>query len=417
MRKKILVLPIHAGLAHLIRSIALAEELAKKYDVTIEIHEKKLPLFHLSPQITIIKDNEEVFDDVVRLFKIYLDNIGVKSLIDKYIKIINQVNPDLVISDLNPAAIIAAIIANKKHVMINNSEILPLSKGFPGWFSDAKTIPQKIIGRSTELFLDFWKRYFIGIIIRYLKIYDFNSMNINDLIRKTPTILPEIKEYVGLKKYLPNIHHVGPIIYDKIEARDEKLEKELKNKAKGKQTIYLTFGGTGFGKELLLQLIKILIDKNYFVIVATGNIVDPQDIKLQSKNLFARKFIPGFSACKIADIVLSHGSYGTVVQALHWGKPIVCVPFNIDHVFHGLKIKELGVGKSLISLRFHHFFMDTGKQQKMAEKLDPIKIVKTTEEVIGDRRYAINAQKFSKYFQKLDGVKNAAKIIEKILAL
>ncbi len=121
MRKRILIFPIHAGLAHLFRSIALAEELSKKHEVIIEIHKKKLSLFHLSKNIKVITDNEEGYDDVVRLFQIYRRGIGVKQLVDKYLNIIDQVNPDLIISDVNPAAIIAAIVRHKKQAMINNN--------------------------------------------------------------------------------------------------------------------------------------------------------------------------------------------------------------------------------------------------------------------------------------------------------
>ncbi len=228
-------------------------------------------------------------------------------------------------------------------------------------------------------------------------------------------IIPEVKEYAPLRTYLSTFHFVGPIVYRKIEARDRFLEIRLKKLSHGKKTIYLTFGGTGFGKKLLVRLAKGFVTKGYFVMVATGNIADPEELDLPRGHAYTSRFIPGFSACNIADIVVCHGSYGTITQALYWGKPTVSLPFNLDQVIHALRTEELHAGISLIKYRLHHFLIDWVTQQREAENFPADTIIRETERVLRDKSYKKGAQKFSRHLQDLGGAKKAAQIISDLL--
>lgn len=414
MKKKILIFPIQTGYAHLMRCIAVAEKLANSNSVAIAIHEKKAHLFKFRKDIKVIQTNEETYEYPNRVLLQYFNDKAAKKLINTCLKIVDQEKPDMIITDVHPAGMVAAWLTNTKQIMMVNSHIFPYSKGFPGFFSHSKTILQEFLGRPIEFFLDFWKNFFIGRVIKLTNLYGLKSKTPDQAIRELPIIVPEFKKYNPLRKYLPNIHFVGPILYDKIEKRDLKLEKRLEKLTKKKQVVYLTFGGTGFGKSLLKKLINMLT-KKYFVILATGNIIKESEVK-ENKNLFVRKFIPGFSAAKIADIVVSHGSYGTVVQALHWGKPIVCIPFNLDQVYHGLKVQEFGVGKTLSSVSPHHFLMNFDQQQRLAENFDPLKISKAIDMVINDKNYQKNAKKISTLFQDLDGAQKATNIIQSFMS-
>lgn len=415
MRKKILIMPIQTGYAHLMRSIAVAEELVKNHDVSIIIHQKKHKLFQLSPSINIINTDEDPYDDPNQVLSQYLDNQKGKNLIDLFLNIVKKEKPDLILTDVHPAGMVAAWITNTKQVMMINSHALPFSSGFPGWFDRTDTWSKKLLSVPIEFFLDFWKQYFVGRVLKLVQLYRLKPLSCMQIIRTLPILIPESKDYNLLRRYLPNNYFINPIVYEKIEKRDLKLEQKLLRLTKGKKTIFLTFGGTGFGKKLLIQLIKMLT-KDYFVIFATGNILDINDVK-NNNNLYINKFIPGFSAAKIADIVVSHGSYGTITQALHWGKPVVCMPFNLDQVYHGLKVQERKVGKTLITVSPYLFLMDFERQQKVSEAFNPDKIYKAVKDVLNDPAYVQNAKKYSYLFQDLDGARNASKIINKILAL
>jgi len=414
MKKRILIFPIQTGYAHIMRSIAVAEKLADFNSVTIAIHKKKAHLFKLRKDIKVIRTNEEMYEYPNRVLLQYFDDKAAKKLVDDCLKIVYQEKPDMIITDVHPAGMAAAWITKTKQIMMVNSHIFPYSKGFPGFFSHPQSFWQELCGRPIEVFLDFWKRFFIGRVIKLTKLYGLKTMTVDQAMRGLPIIVPEFKEYNPLKKYLPNIHFVGPILYDAIEKRDLVLEKKLEELIKKKPTVYLTFGGTGFGKNLLKKLIKILT-KKYFVILAAGNIINEKEIK-KNTNLFIKKFIPGFSAAKISDIIVSHGSYGTVIQALHWGKPIICIPFNLDQVYHGLKVQEFQAGKTLSSVSPHHFFMDFDQQQNLAENYNPLKITKAVDTVLNDKKYLEKAKKISLLFRDLNGAQKAANLIQSIMS-
>lgn len=414
MSKRILILPISTGYAHLMRCIALGENLAKKYQIFIAIHEKKKNIFPLSSKINVVITNESVFDRPVKVLYQYMHDKQSMRLVDMILKIVKKVNPDLIITDVHPAGMAAAWISNIRQIMIINSHIFPFSKGFPGFFSKTPDITKKLVAYPIEVLLDFWKRFFIGKVVRLRKLYGLSAISVEKALRSIPVIIPEIKQYNPLKKYYGNFHFVGPIVYEAIEKRDLALERELEKKKNGRTTIYLTFGGTGFGKKLLLRLINAL-SKKYFVIIAAGNIINENEVRT-NKNIFIRKFIPGFSAAKISDIIVSHGSYGTNIQALCWGKPIVTVPFNLDQVFHSLKAQELQFGKTLISISAHHFIMDFNRQQEMAENVKVNKILNAVEAVLHNQKYKQSARKLSKLYKSLNGVNHAAKIVDRFMS-
>ncbi|CAF1144648.1 unnamed protein product [Didymodactylos carnosus] len=46
-------------------------------------------------------------------------------------------------------------------------------------------------------------------------------------------------------------------------------------------------------------------------------------------------------------VFLSHCGMGSCLEALHCGKPILCMPFNMDQFANAMRIEDLGVGHSL----------------------------------------------------------------------
>ncbi len=139
MRKKILVSPVQTGLAHIVRSLAVAEELKKRYDVCVTLNPKKQSYFSLSPSIGIIKVIENL-DNPLELLKYANDHVFLKSQVERYLNILRKVRPDLVVVDVNPGVMIASELLGIPSVQLIDSEIIPYSKGLLGFFSTPNTI-------------------------------------------------------------------------------------------------------------------------------------------------------------------------------------------------------------------------------------------------------------------------------------
>lgn len=416
MRKKILFLPIQTGYAHIIRSLAVADYMSRKYEIFFAIEKRKYNHFSWPKSIKVLKVDEYRMDNVMEIVKSMDNHKIAKPEIEQYISLLKKVKPDIVVNDLNIYAFAACEICNIRQIMIFDSEGIPYTSGIPGFFSASANLSQKLLSYPVELFFDWAKKTYIQKALNFVKIFGLKPKLFTQVLKETPMILHEIKEYIPLKKYLPNFYFVGPVFYHKIEGPDAQFEREIIKRAQAKKIIYLTFGGTGFGGEKLLNpLIKLFTSENFFVIVSTGNICHPNSIKADS-NVFVKKFIPGLSAAKLANIIVSHGSYGSVMQSLYWGKPIVCLPFNLDQVYHGAKVGELKVGEPMLRYGFHHLLLNWAVQKEIAENIEPQKILSTVKRVLSNKIYAANAQKFSKKIQKLDELRKSKEIIEKILA-
>lgn len=123
------------------------------------------------------------------------------------------------------------------------------------------------------------------------------------------------------------------------------------------------------------------------------------------------KFVPGLKACKICDLLINTGSHGTIMQALRYAKPLICIPCSIDQSYFANRIEELGLGLNINKTSIAKF-SKRESYYKLNPNLDQM-IIDGINELLTNNKYRLNALKFSVKIRKLgNGAKNIANYIE-----
>lgn len=110
--------------------------------------------------------------------------------------------------------------------------------------------------------------------------------------------------------------------------------------------IYVTMGSTVKAQSALVKIIDALYDAPYNVIVSTGSLSLPTDLRLPSHiRIFST--VPGETVLQRYAAVIHHGGHGTLMQVLKAGVPSLMLPANPDQLLVSQQAQALGVGHTL----------------------------------------------------------------------
>lgn len=390
-KNKFLFFPLEIGLAHITRSIAIAEKMITDgHDACVVVPSKKIELFKDTIATLIPTEIYDDSEDSHPLHKFkdieYLCHISKKEQ-----EIAEKIKPDCIVVDYRLSALIACMICDKKTVFISDG----------GWGPHDFAMPnpglEKTIFRTSGFVIDFLFKYLKGKFIKSLfiaaKKRGFKGDK-NDIINSILYIAPEFKNYLPAKKSLPKIEYVGPIFWSGFERFGDQSVNGLKPDGK---TIYLTFGGTGFDGEKLISLSGAMVKRGYRVLVSSSIITDVKNFPKHDK-LLPFKFVDGGKASEIADLIVCHGGYGTMMQAVMAGKPVLAIPYNFSQLIHSLRFQELGLGKcvskkSMLNI-FYLICNMWNRFEKNARKIKTQDILNGMEEVMQ------NCEKYKKRIEK-----------------
>lgn len=412
-RKTIIFFPIEIGIAHLTRSLAIAQELSKrKHKIIFAVPARKQKFVREAGITPHLIKSLSLSDDLSFLKK-FKDFSYLTSLAKEELSLLEKYRPNCVVVDFRLTAVAASAAKQISTVFITGSGGLPYgcylpNPGFPEVLhSITSPFIQKIVWSAKMKYLTLLAK-----LAQFLGSKDTEDT----LFRKMVYIVPEAKSYLPPLDKRTAIHHVGPIFWEGFDHYKPSWLDEIKPDGK---TIYLTFGGTGFDGDKLIDLSKALIEKGYRVVVSSSTIAKINNFP-KDKNLFVSPYVSGFAISRRVDLVICHGGYGTMMQAALSGKPVVAIPFNPDQYLHALRFQELGLGKTLVHfhpsmlLNFYRSnwqaFQDSGSSVPLA------KIVETVEEVLDKKdTYSRSIAKFREKISKGNSVKKSADIIEDVM--
>ncbi len=414
--KTIVFFPFQIGLAHITRSLAVAEELFRmghtiKFVVSKQKHhiirKTPVPLIHLTSISN--KDhiqNTNFFRDIKLLKKVV-------SIEYAYLK---KIKPDLVVVDYHLSALASSAALSIPTVLITHGSGLPCyfripDLGFP-FYLDILVKP----------FISWWimiaKRLYLQGLHHVSKDLG-NSLSLNEWFKTAYYLLPEPKGYFISNNNNLKIFHTGPLYW---KGFDKKLPKSIDIIRPDGKTIYVTFGGTGFDKVKLIKLAKELIQNGYRVIVTCGTIADKKDF-MTHKRLFINDFLPGEEVMKRVDLVICHGGYGTLIQAIRQNKPFIALAFNPDQIVHSYRMKEMGLGvcmntftmKRLVSFITFGLTFQWKKVEEINKRISVKDIVDETNVVLKiKKKYIQNIKNYNMKNNLSFGAKKAALLLEKI---
>jgi len=197
----------------------------------------------------------------------------------------------------------------------------------------------------------------------------------------------------------PHTHVVGPLTWSGWEKPTPWLD-ELDHRP----LVYVTVGSTVEAQKILTKVIDALRDAPYNVVVSTGGLSLPSDLRLPpSIRLFPT--VPGATVLARSKVIVHLGGHGTLMQALSAGVPSLLLPANPDQILVAQRAHCLGVGHSLWEPG--HLPVDASWQRKLTVPA----LRSAIDRLMADQTCATTCQGFKR---RLAGNAGAALAAEKL---
>ncbi|HEY1623630.1 MAG TPA: nucleotide disphospho-sugar-binding domain-containing protein [Streptosporangiaceae bacterium] len=129
-----------------------------------------------------------------------------------------------------------------------------------------------------------------------------------------------------------------------VRETDEKFELPASLPGNG-ALIYFSLGSLGSADvSLMRRVIAALAGTPHRYIVSKGPLHEEVEL---APNMYGAEFLPQTSIIGQADLVITHGGNNTITEALHFGKPMICLPLFWDQYDNAQRVDELGLGVRL----------------------------------------------------------------------
>ncbi len=409
--KTYLFFPIEIGLAHICRALAVAEELhGRGHRVIFALPERKQQTFAHSPVEFVSIEGYISDDDFGMNVTMFRNREYVEKMIQAELNLIDTYHPDAVIIDFRISAFAAAAIRKVKTYTIFVGDGMPYGAHLPN--PGLPKIIYRLFRRLFPKMYDVATRWYLQPFLLAMQRHGC-SLTFDQWMQNVEYFVPEPSFYMPSVSKDLKIHYVAPLGWYHFQTQAPLWLSEMQPDGK---TIYLSFGGTGFDKEKPIQLSKALLDAGYRVIVTTGKISDPAEYP-RHPNLLVDKFLPGDIVSTKIDLLICHGGYGTMIDAIQKSVPVLAIPFNPDQILHAARMQELGVAQSMYRLQLRDiYYIFTFKWRHIENKGKAVSndlVVSQVQkmfEKLADYKQAL--QTFNERYPVKNGAPEVADIIE-----
>ncbi|MBN1932682.1 MAG: glycosyltransferase [Desulfobacterales bacterium] len=382
-RKRILFIAEAVTLAHVVRSIALAETIDTcRYNIYFAFDPRynhiigKLP-FAYKPINSITSKH---FLTCVVKGQTGYDVTTLRAYIKDDLKLFREIHPDIIVGDFRLSLMISSRIAGKPYMGICNAYWSPYVKHH---FLPVPEHPfTRIFGvwLTRQIFNLAKPLIFKRLALPWIKILREYDMPSNGLdLRKVftqgdKTLYADLPQLIPTSKLPPSHHFIGPILWSAPVSPLkwwDKLSEE-------KPIVYVTLGSSG-DYSLLPEIFSAMKELPITAIVATAGGNNPTDVP---NNIFTADYLPGEEAAKRAKLVICNGGSPTTYQALAAGVPVLGIPSNLDQYLNMLYLQRAGLG----------LLVRSGKATKQI-------LYQTISEMLNNPSYRNSAESYRQYMK------------------
>ena len=441
--KKILVLPCGDALSHVSRALEVAKGLKALQHKVIFASDgdhmrlpreegfRVLPLKVIDPHVLGNKLHQGRMD--------WYDDAMVAEHVAAELELLEEVKPDLVLSDFRLTAGISAELAGIPHASILNASWTnycsaapgsgaPENRSFIAHNHDRFTLKRILSGcarrfnrlRRAKKLADEGNLFGIRKCITLIRdcpefrpgpglpanspyIWElstgatpFNRFrrakklagggNLFDIWKGDITLIADCPEFWPTRSLPTDFHYVGPITWEpKINAPAWLDELEST-----RPTIYITMGSAG-SYQVFDLVVHLFGSAAYQCIMTTANLPNPSSYPA---NFFVTDYAAGRQILRKSDLIICQGGNGTIYQALSCGVPLICIPTHGDQYNNSLRVAELGLGIHVTDVAL---------------------LKRAVSEILSAPHYRENAKKFAAILQNYNGPETAAALIHKFL--
>jgi len=255
----------------------------------------------------------------------------VKYRFNNLLKMIESFKPDILIGDTHFLTYLCGRKFDIPVVQITRTAGYPPDPNFLWWKENKlKLIPPASLLPFEEL-------------LDELSLSQFAKTE--DLLRGDFYIVPASPEIETINVQGNNVIFSGPL------TNTTKLSHKIPffDNRQG-HNIYISIGG-GAGrsneKKFFEILLKIFKDKNFNVLMSTGNRIHAKKYNNFADNIHVVDWIHGPSAICKSDLVIYHGGYATTLELLANGKTAIVLPSHSEQEGNGRRLENLNLGKVL----------------------------------------------------------------------
>lgn len=331
-------------LAHVARPVTLAQALdPQQFEVHLAHHPRYRQHLGELPFIEhdIASISPQQFMQALAAGTPLYDLPTLQAYVEEDLKLIADVQPDIVVGDFRLSLAVSAELAAVPYVALTNAYWSPYSK-------QDYVVPELPLTRILGTTLGQWV-FSMGRPIafalhclpmhRLRRSYGLPSLGFN--LRRVYThanytLYADIPELYYLHNLPPQHRFIGPLVWSPSDARPDWWQ----DVPQGLPIVYVTLGSSGKA-SLLPELIAALGEVEVIALVSTAGAPVPT---VAPANVYLAPYLPGEEAVKLASLVICNGGSPSTHQALIHGVPVIGVANNLDQYLNMAAIVKAGAG-------------------------------------------------------------------------
>ena len=208
--------------------------------------------------------------------------------------------------------------------------------------------------------------------------------------------LPEVLEFEIGERPAP-LHYTGPFV----DAQQRPKVDFPWERLNGRPLVYASLGTLQNGAEDIFRTIAdACADLDVQLLISLGGGLDPERLGALNGYPLVVRYAPQLEILKRAAAVITHAGLNTVLESLAEGVPLVCIPLGNDQPGVAARVAARGAG--IVVPR---------------RKLTAHRLHAAVRAVLEDERYRCAAREIQASMLQIDGLQQAAGIIENALKI
>ncbi|MBS7653539.1 hypothetical protein KEJ43_00490 [Candidatus Bathyarchaeota archaeon] len=282
----------------------------------------------------------------------------------------------------------------KPDVVVSDSRVSPLLA------ARALGIPNLCIVNQFQIIIPRKKR-----LLRLAKIVDTGELAIIGGIWvncTVPLLIPDFPPPYTIstgnlkmpESYFKHVRFVGPILPtypEDLPSRDK--IREYLGFEKDKPLIFVPISGPIKERAYVIEVLKEIFrtfPHDYQIVMSTGSPSNPVEV-VKCGHFTVYNWIPNrFEYLKACDLVISRAGHGTLMQSIHYGKPMILIPTpsHTEQTNNAKRAQEMGIAEVIEQI-------DVNKEN----------LLKTVNKVLFDNSYKMNVEKIRENTVGMNGLK------------
>ncbi len=324
---KIVMFPLSWVLAHVGRTVQVAEALRKRgHEVVFAGEDPGHPLSYLrlakNAGFRVVPAKEPKWHWAWQRFHDHGAWTGVwdffndqkwaplEDILEDMLRVVGEEQPDLLLGDASIGVSTVGHITGIKAAGILNSYNLRFFK--------PRSLYRGII-RTCDRFK--WA----PIRKRVYRRHGAAPKNAAELIQQIPLLSPDLAALHDAHSVYPNWQPIGPLVFEP----QTPLPGWYDELADGTTNVYITMGSTGLLDPLLRRSYSALAKTPYRFVVTTSGQVSQDTMDAAPRNFRFAHHAPGSKLLERSAAMVFHGGNGTMYQALAAGVPMLALPSHL----------------------------------------------------------------------------------------